>query len=48
MNVFWLLPVAWLAARYPQFALWSLAGAFVPLTVLAIAAGAGLREQAAR
>lgn len=46
VNVFWLLPAAWLAMRYPRFALWSLAGAFVPLIVLAIAAGAGRREQA--
>jgi hypothetical protein len=34
--------------RYPQLAVWSLAGAFVPLIFLAIAAGAGLREQAGR
>jgi Fuc2NAc and GlcNAc transferase len=48
VNVFWLLPAAWLAMRYPQFAVWSLVGAFVPLIVLAIAAGAGRREQTAR
>jgi Fuc2NAc and GlcNAc transferase len=48
VNVFWLLPAAWLAMRYPQFAVWSLTGAFVPLIILAIAAGAGLREQAGR
>jgi Fuc2NAc and GlcNAc transferase len=45
VNVFWLLPAAWLAMRCPQFAVWSLAGAFAPLIILAIAAGAGLREQ---
>jgi Fuc2NAc and GlcNAc transferase len=48
VNVFWLLPAAWLAMRYPRFAVWSLAGAFVPLIIVAIAAGAGLREQAGR
>jgi Fuc2NAc and GlcNAc transferase len=48
VNVFWLLPAAWLAMRYPQFAVWSLAGAFVPLIILAIAAGAGLREHPRR
>jgi Fuc2NAc and GlcNAc transferase len=45
VNVFWLLPAAWLAMRYPRAALWSLAGAFAPLIILAIAAGAGRREQ---
>jgi Fuc2NAc and GlcNAc transferase len=46
VNVFWLLPAAWLATRHPQVAVWSLAGAFAPLIVLAIAVGAGVREQA--
>jgi len=44
LNVFWLLPAAWLAKRYPQFALLFLAGAFAPLVLLAIGAQAGLRE----
>lgn len=48
VDVFWLLPAAWLAARYPRFAVWSLAGALLPLVILAVAAGAGLREQVRR
>jgi Fuc2NAc and GlcNAc transferase len=48
VNVCWLLPAAWLAMRYPRFALWSLAGAFAPLIILAIAVGSGRREQPGR
>jgi Fuc2NAc and GlcNAc transferase len=45
VNVLWLLPAAWLAKQYPQLALWILAGAFAPLIVAAIAAGAGRQEE---
>jgi Fuc2NAc and GlcNAc transferase len=47
VNVFWLLPAAWLVMRKPAFAGWVVAGAFLPLVVLAAAAGAGRREQPA-
>jgi len=45
LNVLWLLPAAWYAQRYPRFALWILAGAFAPLIVVVIAAGAGSVER---
>jgi len=48
INVCWLLPAAWLAQHYPAFAVWILAGAFAPLVILAVAAGAGRREESAR
>ena len=44
INLFWLLPAAWLAVRFPQFAIGILAGAYVPLMVLAVASGAGRQE----
>ncbi len=45
LNVFFLLPCAYLASIYPRFAGWLLIGAFVPLVVLALAAGAGRAER---
>jgi Fuc2NAc and GlcNAc transferase len=48
VNMLWLLPSAWLAANYPPFALWILAGAFAPLIIVAIAAGAGRQERPAQ
>lgn len=44
LNIGWLLPMAWLAAKYPQLALAFVALAFAPLIVLAILAGAGRAE----
>jgi Fuc2NAc and GlcNAc transferase len=48
VNILWLFPAAWLAQLHPSLALWILAGAFAPLVVLVLAAGAGRREQATR
>jgi len=45
VNVLWLLPAAWLATQRPSAAVWILAGAYIPLVALALAAGAGRREQ---
>jgi Fuc2NAc and GlcNAc transferase len=45
VNVLWLLPAAWLATRQPSAAVWILVGAYIPLIALALAAGAGRREQ---
>jgi Fuc2NAc and GlcNAc transferase len=47
VNVLWLLPTAWLAAQYPQSAVWMLAGAYLPLILLAVASGAGGQEEPA-
>jgi Fuc2NAc and GlcNAc transferase len=47
INVSWLLPAAWLASSYPPFAVWIVAGAYLPLIILAVAAGAGRHEQPA-
>jgi Fuc2NAc and GlcNAc transferase len=47
VNLLWLLPAAWLASRRPSAAVWILVGAYIPLIVLALAAGAGRREQLA-
>jgi hypothetical protein len=44
INVVWLLPCALLETLYPQLTGWLLAAAFTPLTVLALAAGAGRLE----
>jgi Fuc2NAc and GlcNAc transferase len=44
VNVGWLFPAAWLAMRNPGVAVWILLGAFAPLIILAIAAGAGRPE----
>jgi len=48
INVFWLLPAAYLASRFAGFALWILLGAYLPLVILVVAAGAGRREEPAR
>jgi Fuc2NAc and GlcNAc transferase len=48
VNVFWLLPAAWLAMRHPQCAVWIVAGAYLPLIIVAVAAGAGRQELLAR
>jgi Fuc2NAc and GlcNAc transferase len=45
LNVLWLFPAAWLAERHPALALWILIAAYLPLIVLALAAGAGRPEQ---
>jgi Fuc2NAc and GlcNAc transferase len=44
VNLLWLLPCASFAARYPQWDLWTVLVALIPLGVGAIAAGAGRRE----
>ena len=41
VNIFWLLPLAILAANFPTYALWFLAVALSPLIVLVAAFGAG-------
>jgi Fuc2NAc and GlcNAc transferase len=46
VNLVWLLPCASLAAMYPTRAVWIAAVALVPLTGLALAAGAGRPERA--
>ncbi len=45
VNIFWLLPLAILAANFPANALWFLALALSPLIGLAIAFGAGKMER---
>jgi Fuc2NAc and GlcNAc transferase len=47
VNVFWLFPAAWLVMRKPACAGWIVAGAYLPLIILAVAAGAGRGEQPA-
>jgi Fuc2NAc and GlcNAc transferase len=44
VNVFWLLPMAWLSLRLPQFAHWISIAALAPLVAGALAAGAGRPE----
>ena len=44
INVFWLLPLAWLGHHYSQFLFISVALAYVPLIVLAMKNHAGLAE----
>ena len=41
IDIFWLLPLAFLATRFPNYVSWFLAAALSPLAVLAIACGAG-------
>jgi len=48
IDVVWLLPLAWLAARYPEHATWCVFVAFVPITILALLAGAGRAEYRSR
>jgi Fuc2NAc and GlcNAc transferase len=45
INVFWLLPWAWLASDAPRYASWCLAAALVPLVGLVLAIGAGAKER---
>lgn len=44
INVFWLLPWAWVAANYPARAMSCVLAAMVPLIVIAFAAGAGRKR----
>ncbi len=44
LNLTWLLPWAWLAARMPDYARFFLAAALAPLIVLVIFIGAGRKE----
>ena len=44
VNLFWLLPCAWLATRYPALGAWITLLALTPVTMAAFAAGAGRRE----
>jgi Fuc2NAc and GlcNAc transferase len=46
VDVLWLLPGALLAARWPSYAVTAVIVAFVPLALLALAVGAGRREDA--
>lgn len=41
INVFWLLPLAWVAAVYPDWGVVALAVAWLPLLGVAVALGAG-------
>ncbi len=45
LNVFWLFPLAWLAATHPSFGLFITLTAYLPLTLLTIKLGAGKRMQ---
>jgi Fuc2NAc and GlcNAc transferase len=45
INVFWLLPLAILATKFPSYVLWFLATALMPLVALVIACGAGTDER---
>jgi len=45
VNLFWLLPWAYVATRFPDSAQMCLAAALLPLVVVALIAGAGRREQ---
>jgi Fuc2NAc and GlcNAc transferase len=45
VNIFWLLPLAILAANIPAYARWFLAVALSPLVVLVVAFGAGADER---
>jgi Fuc2NAc and GlcNAc transferase len=44
VNLFWLLPCAWFATRYPALGVWITLLALIPLAAVAIVAGAGRRE----
>lgn len=44
VNFLWLFPWAWVASVFPRSAAWICATALLPLTVLALAIGAGKRE----
>jgi Fuc2NAc and GlcNAc transferase len=44
VNMLWLLPCAWFAARNPKLAVWTVVAALSPIALLAILAGAGRRE----
>lgn len=44
LNVLWLLPCAWFAARHPPLAAWTVLVALVPVTLVTFVAGAGRRE----
>jgi Fuc2NAc and GlcNAc transferase len=45
IDIFWLLPLATLATKFPSHVLWILATALAPLAVLVIACGAGTNER---
>jgi Fuc2NAc and GlcNAc transferase len=45
INVLWLFPAAWLASHHPRHALWFLVGAYTPLVIAAVGAGAGRQER---
>lgn len=47
INLVWLLPCAFLATRFSEFAPWIATLALIPLTALAIAAGSGRSESLA-
>jgi Fuc2NAc and GlcNAc transferase len=47
LNLLWLLPCAWFAATRPALAGWTVLAALAPVTVGALLAGAGRREQRA-
>jgi Fuc2NAc and GlcNAc transferase len=44
VNVGWLLPCAWVAARHPSIAAWMVLVALGPVLIAAVMAGAGLKE----
>jgi Fuc2NAc and GlcNAc transferase len=44
INLFWLLPLAWFAEKYPEYAAYSAVFGIVPLCLLAWWAGAGRSE----
>ena len=45
VNVVWLLPLAFMAAEWPQYSAWFVAVALLPLLVAALWLGAGRREE---
>jgi len=47
VNILWLLPCAFLAAKYPDRAVWIAVASLLPLGFTAIVAGSGRREQQA-
>jgi Fuc2NAc and GlcNAc transferase len=46
INLVWLLPCAWFAARNPSLAVWATLVALIPLTIVMLVVGAGRREYA--
>lgn len=46
LNVLWLLPCAFVAARFPQYAMWTTLLALLPVAALALLSGAGRSEAA--